>query len=394
VPIGLFCTVWAYTMLHDLTPPRRTSIDWAGNITFAVGLITLMIGITYGIEPYRNHTMGWMSPVVIGELSTGVALLVVFSFIERHTAEPMFRLQLFRIRAFTAGVFASFLSAVGRGGLMFMLIIWLQGIWLPLHGYDFVRTPLWAGIYMLPLTVGFLIAGPISGVLSDRYGARPFATAGMLCTATAFFLLERLPVDFGYWTFAPLLLLMGLSNGLFLSPNRAGVMNSLPAEHRGAGSGMMTTFQNSAQVLSIGIFFSLMIIGLSGVLPTSMYHGLVHEGVSPKVAERVAHLPPVSTLFAALLGYNPMQHLLGASALAHLPAGRAAVIEGRSFFPSLISTPFRHGLHAAFDFAIGACLLAAGASWFRGRRYVYTELAAAEPELTPADAVSEEAVVR
>ena len=389
VPIGLFCTIWAYTMLHDVTPPRKTSIDWAGNVTFALGLISVMIGITYGIEPYRNHSMGWTSPVVLGELGTGVLLLIVFAIIERHTAEPMFRLQLFRIRAFSAGVLASFLSAVGRGGLMFMLIIWLQGIWLPLHGYDFVRTPLWAGIYMLPLTVGFLIAGPISGVLSDRYGARPFATGGMLCTAAAFLLLELLPVDFGYWTFAPLLLLMGLSNGLFMSPNRAAVMNSLPAEHRGAGSGMMTTFQNSAQVLSIGIFFSLMIIGLSGVLPASMYHGLVHEGISPRVATRVAHLPPVSTLFAALLGYNPMQHLLGAPVLAHLPAGRAAILEGRSFFPSLISTPFKHGLHAAFDFSIAACLLAAAASLLRGGRYVHVDdeagsddsLATAEPVL-------------
>jgi MFS family permease len=373
VPIGLFCTIWAYTKLHDLSPPRKTSIDWAGNVTFALGLISVMIGITYGIEPYRNHAMGWTSPVVVGELSIGVVLLIAFAIIERHTAEPMFRLQLFRIRAFIAGVLASFLSAVGRGGLMFMLIIWLQGIWLPLHGYDFVRTPLWAGIYMLPLTVGFLIAGPISGVLSDRYGARPFATGGMLCTAAAFLLLELLPVDFSYWAFAPLLLLMGLSNGLFMSPNRAAVMNSLPAEHRGAGSGMMTTFQNSAQVLSIGIFFSLMIIGLSGVLPASMYHGLVHEGVSPRVATRVAHLPPVSTLFAALLGYNPMQHLLGPSVLAHLPAGRAAILEGRSFFPSLISTPFKHGLHAAFDFSIGACLLAAAASLLRGGRYVHAD---------------------
>jgi EmrB/QacA subfamily drug resistance transporter len=384
VPIGLFCTIWAYTMLHDVVPPRKTSIDWAGNITFALGLISVMVGITYGIEPYRSHTMGWTSPVVIGELSTGVVLLIVFSIIERHTAEPMFRLQLFRIRAFSAGVLASFLSAVGRGGLMFILIIWLQGIWLPLHGYDFTRTPLWAGIYMLPLTAGFLIAGPISGVLSDRYGARPFATGGMLCTAVAFLLLERLPVDFGYWTFAPLLLLMGLSNGLFMSPNRAAVMNSLPAEHRGAGSGMMTTFQNSAQVLSIGIFFSLMIVGLSGALPTSMYQGLVHEGVSSQVAHRVAHLPPVSTLFAALLGYNPMQHLLGAAVLAHLPAGRAAVLEGRSFFPDLISTPFKHGLHAAFDFAIGACLLATAASWVRGGRYVHLEEAAgSDDDLDP-----------
>jgi MFS family permease len=369
VPIGLFCTIWAYTMLHDVVPPRRTSIDWAGNLTFAVGLIAVMVGITFGIEPYGTHNMGWTSPVVIGALSFGVALLIAFGLIEQRVAEPMFRLQLFRIRAFTAGTLASFLSAVGRGGLMFMLIIWLQGIWLPLHGYDFARTPLWAGIYMLPLTAGFIIAGPISGILSDRYGARPFATAGMLLTTISFVLLELLPVDFGYWEFAPLLLMMGLSNGLFMSPNRAAVMSSLPAEHRGAGSGMTSTFQNSAQVFSIGIFFTLMIVGLSAVLPASMYAGLVHQGVSHQVATRVAHLPPVSTLFAAFLGYNPMQHLLGASVLAHLPAGRAAIIQGRSFFPNLISSPFEHGLHTAFDFAIGACLAAAAASWFRGERH-------------------------
>jgi len=394
VPIGLFCTVWAYTKLHDLTPPHRTSIDWAGNITFALGLILVMVGITYGIEPYGHHTMGWMSPKVIAELGTGVALLIVFSIIERRVPEPMFRLQLFRIRAFTAGTLASFLSAVGRGGLMFVLIIWLQGIWLPLHGYDFARTPLYAGIYMLPLTVGFLTAGPVSGILSDRYGARPFATGGMVACALSFFLLERLPVDFGYWTFAPLLLLLGLSNGLFLSPNRAGVMNSLPAEHRGAGSGMTNTFQNSAQVLSIGIFFSLMIIGLSGVLPTSMYNGLVHEGVSPQVASRVAHLPPVSTLFAALLGYNPVAHLLGPSVLAHLSAGHRAVLEGRSFFPHLISAPFHRGLHTAFDFAIGACLLAAAASWIRGGRYIYVDQRAGADEAVLSDEqIAHEAVV-
>ncbi len=373
VPIGLFCTVWAYTMLHDLRPPHRTSIDWPGNVTFALGLILVMVGITYGIEPYQGHTMGWTSPEVIVELSIGVGLLIAFSIIEMRTAEPMFRLRLFRIRAFTGGVLASFLSAVGRGGLMFMLIIWLQGIWLPLHGFSFARTPLWAGIYMLPLTVGFLIAGPVSGILSDRYGARPFATGGMLCTAGAFVLLDLLPVNFGYWTFAPLLLLMGMSNGLFMSPNRAGVMNSLPPDDRGAGAGMLSTFQNSAQVLSIGVFFSLMIVGLSSVLPTSMYQGLVHQGVPSHVARQVSHLPPVSTLFAALLGYNPIQHLLGPSVLAHLPPGRASVLEGRSFFPNLISAPFRNGLHTAFDFAIGACLVAAAASWMRGGRYVHED---------------------
>jgi EmrB/QacA subfamily drug resistance transporter len=393
VPIGLFCTIWAYTKLHDVVPPRKTSIDWAGNATFALGLISVMIGITYGIEPYGRATMGWTSPAVMTELSLGVALLIVFAVIEKHTAEPMFRLPLFRIRAFTAGALASFLSAIGRGGLMFMLIIWLQGIWLPEHGYDFARTPLWAGIYMLPLTLGFLIAGPISGVLSDRYGARTFATAGMLATALSFFLLERLPVNFDYWAFAPLLLLMGLSSGLFMSPNRAAVMNSLPVQHRGAGSGMTSTFQNSAQVLSIGVFFSLMIVGLSGVLPTSLYHGLVHEGVPSQVATRVAHLPPVATLFAAFLGYNPMQHLLGAQVLAHLPPGKAAILQGRSFFPHLISTPFRHGLHAAFDFAIVASIIGAFASWVRGGRYVYADEPTGSSEPVPAAEVLADGVV-
>jgi MFS family permease len=373
VPVGLFCTIWAFVMLRDISPPRRTSVDWAGNITFAVGLITVMVGITYGIEPYRGHTMGWTSPSVIAELSVGVVLLIVFALIEKRSPEPMFRLPLFRIRAFTAGTLASFLAAVGRGGLMFMLIIWLQGIWLPLHGYEFSRTPLWAGIYMLPLTLGFFIAGPVSGMLSDRFGARPFATAGMVAAAAAFLLLELLPVNFSYFVFAPLLLMMGLSNGLFMSPNRAAVMNSLPAEHRGAGSGMMSTFQNSAQVLSIGIFFSLMIVGLASSLPNSLFHGLVAQGVSSADASRVSHLPPVATLFAAFLGYNPMQHLLGPSVLAHIPAANAATLQGRSFFPHLISAPFRQGLRTAFDFAIVASLIAAAASWFRGRRHVQHE---------------------
>jgi MFS family permease len=243
----------------------------------------------------------------------------------------------------------------------------------------------------LPLTAGVLIAGPISGILSDRHGARVFATVGMLSTALAFFLLEKLPVDFNYWAFAPLLLLMGLSNGLFMSPNRAAVMNSLPAEDRGAGSGMMSTFQNSAQVLSIGIFFSLMIVGLAAVLPTSLYQGLVHQGVPKQVATGVSHLPPVSTLFAAFLGYNPMQHLLGGSVLAHLPAGKAAVLQGRSFFPNLIAAPFRRGLHTAFDFAIGACLVAAAASWSRGQRYVHVDRVAqstSDLDAVPDDAIS------
>ncbi|HZT96452.1 MAG TPA: MFS transporter [Chloroflexota bacterium] len=368
VPFGLFGTVWAYLNLRELGVHRRARIDWLGNISFAVGLTLIMVGITYGIQPYGGSDMGWANPFVIACLGGGALSLALFAMIESRAEEPMFRLPLFRIRAFTFGVLSSFLSAVARGGLMFMLIIWLQGIWLPEHGYSFTATPLWAGIYMLPLTFGFLLAGPISGFLSDRFGPRPFATGGMIGAAASFVLLQLIPINFAYPAFAGILLMNGLSMGAFASPNRAGVMNSLPAADRGAGSGMNTTFQNSAQVLSIGIFFTLMIAGLSAVLPATMLHGLVAHGVTASVATRVAHLPPVSILFAAFLGYNPIQQLLGPAVLRHLPHADIVTITGRSFFPRLISSPFHSGLHYAFGFAIAACLVAAVASWSRGQQ--------------------------
>jgi MFS family permease len=366
VPVGLLGTIMGYLMLRELSARRPARIDWPGNATFAFGLIAVMIGITYGIEPYGSHTMGWSSPLVLSCLTGGVLLLVVFCFIETKVAEPMFRLQLFKIRAFAAGVIASLLASISRGGLMFMLIIWLQGIWLPLHGYDFARTPLWAGIAILPLTLGFLISGPVSGILSDRYGARPFATGGMIGAAVGFGLLELLPVDFSYWVFAVLLFFTGLAMSCFGSPNRAGVMNSLPAEYRGVGGGMNTTFMNSGQVLSIGVFFTLMIVGLSGSLPASLYHGLVAHGVPAASAHRVSTLSPVSTLFASLLGYNPVQQLLGQHMLSTLPHPQQVVLTSRQFFPSLIEGPFKSGLHAALDFAIIASLLGAATSWTRG----------------------------
>jgi MFS family permease len=373
VPIGLFGTVWAYKSLREIPRRAKAKLDWPGNITFAIGVIAVMVGITYGIQPYGGSNMGWMSPFVLGCLGGGIAFLVAFAVIETKAPDPMFRLKLFRIRAFTAGCLASLLAGIGRGGLMFMLIIWLQGIWLPLHGYGFSQTPLWAGIYMLPLTGGFLVAGPISGILSDHFGSRPFSTGGMIAASASFLLLAVVPVNFSYPVFALILFMNGLAMGAFAAPNRAGVMNSLPAEHRGVGSGMNSTFQNSAQVLSIGIFFTLMIIGLSGSLPGAMYSGLVAHGVPAAAAARVSHLPPVSILFAAFLGYNPMQHLLGTSVLSHLSATSAATITGRRFFPALITSPFKDGLHEALVFAVIACLVAAGASWLRGGKYVYQE---------------------
>jgi MFS family permease len=369
VPVGLFGTVWAYLKLEERSTPHRTSIDWAGNVTFALGLILVMISVTYGIRPYGHSATGWGSPKVIVLLAAGAASLVAFAVIERRVANPMFRLPLFKIRAFTFGTLSTFLSAVARGGLMFILIIWLQGIWLPQHGYDFTQTPLWAGIYMLPLILGMLLAGPTSGYLSDRFGARWFATGGMLGAALSFGLLTLLPIDFPYPVFAAILFLNGVSMGLFASPNRAAVMNSLPPGDRGAGGGMNQTFQNSAQVLSIGIFFTLMVLGLASTLPHTLASGLEAHGVPAATALHVAHLPPVSILFAAFLGYNPIQHFVGSSVLHHLSAHSQALLTGRSFFPHLISAPFRTGLHEAFAFAIAACLIAAAASLMRGGMY-------------------------
>ncbi len=370
VPFGVLGTIWSYLKLRELGIRRPARLDWWGNVTFGAGLVAVLAGITYGIQPYGGHTMGWTSPLVISLIGGGLAVLATFCVIETRAADPMFRLTLFRIRPFTAGNMASLLASLGRGGLMFILIIWLQGIYLPIHGYGFSQTPLWAGIAMLPLTVGFLVAGPVSGWLSDRYGARTFATGGMVVAAASFGLLELLPVDFAYWQFAVILLLNGIGMGLFASPNRAGIMNSLPADSRGVGAGVTATFQNSAMVLSIGIFFTLIILGLASTLPAALSHGLTAQGVPPADAARVAALPPVSIMFAALLGYNPVQTLLG-PALSRLPASHAAYLTGHTFFPSLISAPFSHGLAVAFDFAIVACLVAAVASLLRGGKYVH-----------------------
>jgi MFS family permease len=374
VPFGLFGTIWSYRNLKELGQRHRARIDWAGNITFAVGLVLIMIGITYGIEPANGHSMGWTSAPVISLLVLGMGSLAAFGVIESRVAEPMFRLPLFKIKAFTFGTLATFLSAISRGGLMFMLIIWLQGIWLPLHGYTFAQTPLLAGILMLPLTAGFLLAGPVSGYLSDRAGARYLATGGMTGAAASFLLLMLLPVNFAYPAFAAILLFCGLSMGAFSAPNRAAIMNSLPARNRGAGSGMNSTFQSSAQVLSIGIFFTLMIIGLSATLPTTLTHGLIAHGVSSTVAAQVGNLPPVSILFAAFLGYNPIQTLVGPNVLNHLSAINRAELTGHSFFSNLISAPFHSGLTAAFIFAAVVSLIAAAASWSRGSRYIHVDL--------------------
>lgn len=385
VPFGIVGTAWAYWKLRDMRPPRQEKMDWGGNLTFGFGLIFILIAINEGIQPYGDSVMAWGNPSVYGLLILGILCLVAFVFIEQRVARPMFDLKLFRIRPFAYGSLASLLSAVGRGGLQFMLIIWLQGVWLPLHGYTFEQTPLWAGIFMLPLTVGFLLAGPVSGWLTDHVGARPFATGGMIIGAISFALLMLLPADFDYWTFAFLIFLNGVGSGLFSAPNSTQIMNSVPASERGQASGMRATTMNAGMVLSIGVFFSLMIVGLASTLPTTMKDALIREGVPQVVAQHTAAAPPVASLFAAFLGFNPMAELVPEDTLKALPPENSATITGKHFFPDLISKPFMHGLTFAFSFSLILYLLAAIASWLGGARFVHDEVVEAERVPAPGE---------
>jgi MFS family permease len=383
VPVGVVGTIWSYLSLQELGTRNPGRIDWPGNATFAVGLIVLLAAITYGIQPYGDSPTGWTSPFVLGGIALGIALLVVFVLIERRSSHPMFALPLFRIRAFSLANLAGLLASVGRGGLQFMLIIWLQGIWLPLHGYSYESTPFWAAVYLLPLTVGFLLAGPISGILSDRFGARGFATAGLLLTAATFVALLLMPVDFPYWLFAIVTFLNGVGNGMFGSPNRTAIMNSVPATQRGSASGLAGTVLNSGTALSIGVFFSLMIAGLAGSLPAALRSGLTAHGVPAAVAGSIADTPPVGSLFAAFLGYNPIRTLLQqADALGSVPKDGLAVLTGPRFFPELIAQPFHAGLVVVFVAATVMLVIGAIASLARGGRYVHVEAPA--PSEAPA----------
>jgi MFS family permease len=372
VPFGVFGTFWAYLKLRDNGVRIPAKIDWLGNALFAIGLVAVLTGIVYSLLPYGGHPTGWTNPWVLTAIFGGIVVLALFAWVETKVAQPMFRLSLFRIRAFTAGNIAGLLGALGRGGLQFMLIIWLQGIWLPQHGYSFSRTPLWAGIYMIPLTLGFLLLGPVAGVLSDRYGARVLATLGLLLSGAAFLLLELLPINFTYIWFALLIFIFAVGMGMFFSPNQAAVMNSLPPEQRGAGAGMLNTFQNSASVLSMGLFFTIVTLGLAARLPSALYKGLTAAGVAPGPAHLVANEPPIGSLFSAFLGYNPIQELLGPTgALKNMSPHQVAYIEGRSFFPQLIEEPFANGMHLAFTFAAIATAIAVVFSAIRPKLYLH-----------------------
>jgi MFS family permease len=374
VPIGIIGTIWSFKSLHEVGTKNPGKIDWLGNFTFGIGLTLLLTGITYGIQPYGGSSTGWGNPWVISAIVGGLALLVAFVFIELRVRQPMFNMRLFRIRAFSSGIFAGLLAAISRGGLQFMLIIWLQGIWLPRHGYSYAETPLWAGIYLLPITVGFLIAGPLSGALSDRFGARVFGVSGLLLVAATFIALLYIPVNFEYWQFALITGLNGIGSGLFSAPNRTAIMNSVPANERGSASGMAGAALNAGSSLSIGIFFSLMIAGLSVALPSALTNGLAAHGVPEKIASQIGQTPPVGSLFAAFLGYNPIESLLGPTGvLPHLSSESIATLTGKEFFPQLISEAFHQGLEVVFIAAAIMSVIGAIAQFIGGGKYVHVD---------------------
>ncbi len=286
----------------------------------------------------------------------------------------MFRLGLFRNRMFTAANIAGFLSSMGRGGVQIMLIILLQGIWLPLHGISYQSTPFWAGIYMIPMILGFVVMGPLSGLLSDKYGARLFATLGMVITACTFLALSLLPYDFSYPTFALIIFVMGLGGGMFAAPNTASIMNSVPPEDRGAASGMRATLQNTGQTVSLAIFFTVIITGLSSSLPAALSNAMASAGV-PQLANSFTSISPTSALFSAFLGYNPMQSILAlpqlSSVVTQIPQLTLTFLEGQTFFPNAIAPAFLSALDVSFYIGAALSIAAAVASLLRGKRYMY-----------------------
>ncbi len=374
VPVGILGTVWSYSRLREIVRPSKgQKIDYWGNSTFAIGLTLILVGATYGLMPYGTSAMGWGSPWVIASLAAGILLLAIFPFVEMKAEQPMFNLRLFKRRIFSMANAAGLLSSIARGGVMIMLIILLQGIWLPLRGYSYASTPFWAGIYMMPMMIGFIIMGPLSGWLSDKHGARSLASIGMVILTISFLLMLLLPYNFHYWQFAILLLMQGMGMGMFAAPNTASIMNSVPPESRGAASGMAATIQNSGQTISIAVFFIIIIDALSSSLPGTLHTALIAAGASPQLTAAVDSLPPTGALFSAFLGFNPVQAMLNSypQLSSTISASTLAMITSKDWFPKVIAGPFMGALGEAFVISAVLSAVAAVVSLLRGRAYVY-----------------------
>jgi MFS family permease len=374
VPFGLLGTIWSFLKLKEISyRDPNTKIDILGNIVFVASITSILLGITYGLMPYGNDAMGWHNPWVIVSMIIGFVLLAVFPFIENRAENPMFRMDLFKIKMFSYANIAGFLNAMGRGGMMFMLIILLQGIWLPLHGYSYESTPFWAGVYMLPLTLGVVVMGPISGMLSDKYGPRWIATLGMVISAAAFLVLAALPYDFSYLEFGAAIFMMGIGQGMFSSPNTASIMNSVSPKDRGVASGMITTVIMTAFTASMAMFFTIVIVGITQKFPGAMTSSLASIG-AVQLAPVLSSIPPTGALFSAFLGFNPVSTILSAlptQFVSSIPQGTLAILTGTTWFPQTLAEAFMPALRMSFYIGAAFCAIGAVLSGLRGANYVH-----------------------
>ncbi|ACP47001.1 major facilitator superfamily MFS_1 [Sulfolobus islandicus Y.G.57.14] len=374
VPIGILGTIWSYKSLKQLSKPNRNqSIDVVGNILYAVSLISILLGITYGILPYGSQVTGWANPFVISGIVVGVGMFIGFLIVESRVKDPMFRIELFKIRAFTSSAISIILAQLAFGGLQLMLVLLLQAIWLPLHGYSYEVTPFWAGVYLLPLLAGFGIMGSIAGRLADRYGARSLATIGLLIMGIGILMLTTLPYNFNYVEFALIIFFIGIGNGLFVSPNMTALMNASPPQHRGSASGIRAMLTNTGSTLSIGIFFTIVIDTLYISLPPVLTSALTAAG-APQLVPILSKIPPTAAIFASFLGYNPVSTVLSqlpTSLVNTIPASTIATITGTHWFPNVIAPPFMNALRISFYVAASLVFLATIVSALRGKTMIY-----------------------
>jgi MFS family permease len=371
VPFGLLGTAWSYWKLRELAVIRTgQKVDVWGNVTFAAGLTIFLVGMTYGLLPFAGSAMGWSNPLVVGCLALGGGLLIIFPFIEKRVQDPMFRVEFFKNRAFSAGSLAAFISALSRGGVMLMLVILLQAVWLPLHGFSYQDTPFWAGIYMIPMSLGFVSAGPVSGYVSDRKGARGLASGGMFLLCGIFLILSTLPYNFTYPTFAGALYLMGIAFGMFASPNTSSIMGTVPPERRSTAAGMLFTIQNTGTTVGLTVLFTEVVSALGMSLPNAMATALTSAG-APQLTPYLSTIPPTIALFAAFLGYNPMHEMIARLPTlvgVHLNAQVVATITTTTWFPNAIAPSFMDALHLALYLNAGLAVVAGVASLMRGKK--------------------------
>jgi EmrB/QacA subfamily drug resistance transporter len=369
IPFALAGTLWSIFKLKESVPRKKVKIDYWGNITLASGLILISLGFTYALEPYGGSQLGWYNPWVISAFIFGLLFIIFFLFIEKRADNPLFNLSLFKIRPFAFGNLSLLFNSLARGAVSFLVTIWLQGIYLPLHGYSYTETPFWAGVYMLPMMLGMVSIAPLSGHLTDKYGARIFATTGMAIVGISLYLLTLLPYNFNLLEFELIIFINGLGNGLFASPNTTSIMNSISSKDRGTGNGMRMTFNNIGATISMAIFFSITITVFSQQVPEAMYNALINI-LPQSIAIYLSKLPPSGLLFATFLGMDPLQAIKNSSLL---PSSALKVLGSPTFLPSIIGPPFINGLRISIYISIILITIGTVFSALRGKKYVLEE---------------------